>query len=234
LDRVANRLNAIAIQLQLIALWRNFQPNDKPVNAWIPGQGMMPDADQLYENLFTSWEKFLVLTPEERAAFMQASEVHHFKKGKVLVRQGHVCDKFFFVLKGAVRTYRRVGSKELTHGLQFDRCDAVALSSFISRAPSQESIELLEDSILISISRDNLQRLYMTYPRSNMIGRLGVEEAFVELEGRTRSLQQLSAKERYEELIARSPECLQRVALKHIASYLGITQETLSRIRAST
>jgi CRP/FNR family transcriptional regulator, anaerobic regulatory protein len=193
---------------------------------------MKPDSDQLYETLFTWWEKYLILAPEEKAAFMQASEVHSYKKGKVLVRQGHICDKFFFVLKGAARTYHRKGDKEHTHGLQFDRFDAVSLSSFIAQQPSQENIELIEDSLLIAISRENLHRLYKAYPRSNMIGRLGVEEAFVELEKRTRSLQQLSARERYEELIAKSPMCLQRVPLKHIASYLGITQETLSRIRA--
>jgi CRP-like cAMP-binding protein len=192
----------------------------------------MPDSEQLYDTLFKSWERYLLLTREEKTAFMQASEVHHFKKGKVLVRQGHICDRFFFVLKGAARTYHRKGEKEFTHGFQIDRFDAVSLFSFITEQPSQESIELIEDSSLIAISRDNLHRLYKTYPRSNMIGRLGVEEAFVELEKRTRSLQQLSAKERYEELIAKRPLLLQRVPLKHIASYLGITQETLSRIRA--
>lgn len=193
---------------------------------------MTPDADQLYEALFKSWERYLILTKEEKTAFKQASEVHHYKKGKILVRQGHVCDMFYFVLQGAARAYRRTGDKEHTHGFQFDRFDAVSLSSFTAQQPSQESIELIEDSSLITISRDSLHRLYDTYPRSNMIGRSGVEEAFVELEKRTRSLQQLSARERYEELIARNPLLLQRVPLKHIASYLGITQETLSRIRA--
>jgi len=191
----------------------------------------MPDSDQLYEALFKWWEQYLILTQEEKTAFMQASEVHHYKKGKILVQQGHICDKFFFVLKGAARSYHRKGDKEHTHGLQFDRFVAVSLFSFISQQPSHESIELIEDSFLITISRDNLHGLYKTYPRSNIIGRLRVEEAFLELERRTRSLQQLSARERYEELIAKSPMCLQRVPLKHIASYLGITQETLSRIR---
>jgi CRP/FNR family transcriptional regulator, anaerobic regulatory protein len=207
-------------------------PQVQLIGVRTPKQSMMPDSDQLYETLFKSWERFLILTQEEKDAFMQASECYHFKKGKVLVRQGRVCDRFFFVLKGAARTYHRKGDKEYTHGLQFDRFDAVSLSSFIAQQPSQENVELIEDSSLISITRDNLHRLYQSYPRSNMIGRLGVEEAFVELEKRARSLQKLSAKERYEELIAKSPMCLQRVPLKHIASYLGITQETLSRIRA--
>jgi CRP/FNR family transcriptional regulator, anaerobic regulatory protein len=192
----------------------------------------MPDSDQLYETLFKWWEKYLILLQEERTAFMQASEVHHYKKGKVLVRQGHVCDKFFFVLMGAARSYHCEGDKEYTHRFQFDQFVAVSFFSFLTQQPSQESIELIEDSFLITISRDNLYGLYKTYPRSNIIGRLRVEEAYLELEKRTRSLQQLSAKERYEELIAKSPMCLQRVPLKHIASYLGITQETLSRIRA--
>lgn len=193
---------------------------------------MTPDSDQLYETLFRSWEKYLILTHEEKTSFVQASEVHHYKKGKVLVRQGHVCDMFYFVLKGAARTYHRKGDKEHTQWFEFDRFVAISLSSFIAQQPSRESIELIEDSSLIAISRDNLHRLYKTYPRTNVIGRLQVEEVFVELEKRTQSLQQLSAKERYEELIAKSPMLLQRVPLKYIASYLGITQETLSRIRA--
>jgi CRP/FNR family transcriptional regulator, anaerobic regulatory protein len=103
--------------------------------------------------------------------------------------------------------------------------------SFVSQKPSFENIEILEPSVLYAISYDNLQKMYLEFPEFNLIGRLFTEKYYIELEERVMSLQFLTAKERYEKLLIQQPMLLQRVTLGQIASYLGITQETLSRIR---
>ena len=103
--------------------------------------------------------------------------------------------------------------------------------AFIAQKPGYEGIELLESCVLYSISYAQLQTLYRKYPALNLAGRLLTERYYLELEERTRSLQFQTATERYALLLAQQPGLLQRASLGHIASYLGISQETLSRIR---
>ncbi|SPZ94201.1 Uncharacterised protein [Sphingobacterium multivorum] len=97
--------------------------------------------------------------------------------------------------------------------------------------PSFENIQLLEDSEIYAISVDDLNELYRIYPELNLIGRKIAEEVCIILEERIMSLHTKSAVERYQSLIRLQPNLLNRINLGHIASYLGITQETLSRIR---
>ena len=100
-----------------------------------------------------------------------------------------------------------------------------------SNNPSIENIQLLEDSVFHYISNQNLQKLYNKHPDLNTIGRKVAEEYCLLLENRIASLQVDSAEDRYRKLIKDFPNISQRVSLGHIASYLGITQATLSRIR---
>jgi CRP-like cAMP-binding protein len=108
---------------------------------------------------------------------------------------------------------------------------ATSLYSFETQTPNFENIEILEDSTLYAISYESLQYLYHHYPEFNLLGRRLVEKYYVELMERTLSFQFQSARERYLQLLTNRPQILQRASLGHIASYLGISQETLSRIR---
>src|SRR5690606_39838973 len=100
-----------------------------------------------------------------------------------------------------------------------------------SQQPSIENIQFLEDSIIYSISTENLNEIYKLHPAFNLIGRKIAEQLCEVLEERIISFHTKNAEERYKALVAKHPDLLQRVNLGHIASYLGITQETLSRIR---
>lgn len=103
--------------------------------------------------------------------------------------------------------------------------------SFISQKPSFEIIEVMENSILYCIDYEQLQNLYKTYPDLNRIGRLLSEKYYIELEERVLSLQFKTAEERYRHIVENKPALLQKASLGQISSYLGISQETLSRIR---
>ena len=121
--------------------------------------------------------------------------------------------------------------KDVTNWFAKENEFVTSMYSFVSRNPSLETIEALEDSELDFISYKDLNELYSTYAELNMLGRIFIEKYYVELEERANSFQFQSAKARYAHFLEKNSTLFRRVKLGHIASYLGITKETLSRIR---
>jgi CRP/FNR family transcriptional regulator, anaerobic regulatory protein len=154
------------------------------------------------------------------------------KKGTLLLEAGTTCRHLYFLQKGFARGFYYQKGKEITSWFALENDIVTSLYSFVGQKPSVESIEILESSMLSAISFEHLQQLYEKYPEFNLIGRRFAEKYYVDLFIRTMSLQFQSAKERYLHLLASQPQLLQKASLGHIASYLGVSQETLSRIRA--
>lgn len=156
------------------------------------------------------------------------------KKGTVLLREGTVCQHMHFMTQGFARAFFYKNGRDITSWFAQDNDILTPLDSFVGQRPSYENVELLEDSMLYSLSYRNLQFLYRHYPETNAIGRMLTEQYYVELMERTMAFQFQTATERYRDLQLRQPNLLQRASLGHIASFLGISQETLSRIRTKT
>jgi CRP/FNR family transcriptional regulator, anaerobic regulatory protein len=154
-----------------------------------------------------------------------------FPKNHLILEAGKTCRYLYFITEGCARGFYYKDGKDITSWFAFGQDAVTSMYSFVSQKPSFENIEILEPSVLYAISYDNLQKMYLEFPEFNLIGRLFTEKYYIELEERVMSLQFLTAKERYEKLLIQQPMLLQRVTLGQIASYLGITQETLSRIR---
>jgi len=152
-------------------------------------------------------------------------------KGSLLITEGKVCDEVNSVEEGCLRGFYNHDGKEITYWFAFENDFVTSFYSFISRKPCVESIQAIENCRMWSISYNDLQSLYNNYPQVERLGRLMNERYYVRLEERFARNHFKEAKERYENLILYSPHILQRVPLGYIASYLGITQETLSRIR---
>jgi len=112
-----------------------------------------------------------------------------------------------------------------------EKCFFSAAQSFYSRQPGYEYIETIESSRLVRIRYDYLQFLYANYPELNFIARVITENYLVKNQERLYLLRKQTAEERYTYFINRYPSLLQRVPLKYIAAYLGLTLETISRIR---
>jgi len=106
-----------------------------------------------------------------------------------------------------------------------------SITSFVTQKPSNECIEALEDSQLCTISYFNLQKLYSISLEMNIIGRLLTEQYYINLERRAFSLQYATAKERYDAFVERYPQLFLKIPLSVIASFIGVTQSSLSRIR---
>ncbi|HCW07859.1 MAG TPA: Crp/Fnr family transcriptional regulator [Cytophagales bacterium] len=153
-------------------------------------------------------------------------------KGSFLITEGKTCDHVYFLEHGCLRGYYNLDGKEITYWLAFENNFVTSFFSFISRKPSIEFIQLIEDSVLYSIDYTKLQTLYQKHGDIERMGRIMLERYYVMLEERFLANHFKEAKDRYENLIEKSPHILQRVPLGYIASYLGITQETLSRIRS--
>ena len=108
----------------------------------------------------------------------------------------------------------------------------ISIISFLTQQPATEYVELLEPSIIYSISYAQLAELYRSFPEFNYVGRVLTERYYVQSEQRAYQLRTLSATERYVQLVREFPNLAQRVPLKYLASHLGIAPETLSRLRA--
>lgn len=158
--------------------------------------------------------------------------VKEVKKGQSLLRNGERCSDLYHIEKGLLRGFYYSDEKEITHWFAREGEFATCFYSFITQKPAVESIETLEACELVSISYSGLQKLYKDFPETERVGRLLTEAYYVKLENRLLGLQFTDAKTRYDSLLANNPTLLQRAPLGYIASYLGITQETLSRIRS--
>jgi CRP-like cAMP-binding protein len=153
------------------------------------------------------------------------------KRKSTLLKAGQVSQRIYFIKERFVRAYYHKGGNEFTSWFMTTGDIIVSVYSFFSRNPSFENIEVLEDSVLQSISWDQLQILYKEFPEFNRTGRLITEHYYIKSEERTITLQTLNAKQRYEKLISDYPGILQKASLGQIASFLSIKQETLSRLR---
>jgi CRP-like cAMP-binding protein len=153
------------------------------------------------------------------------------EKNSCLITEGKICQHVYFLEKGCVRGFYNLDGKEITYWFAFENNFVTSFFSFISRKACFESIQAIEDCTLWAVSHEDLQRLYSQHPDMERMGRIMHERYYVMLEERFVSNHFKEARERYENLITNSPHILQRVPLGYVASYLGVTQETLSRIR---
>lgn len=166
------------------------------------------------------------------ADFISLLEKVEYPKGHVLIKTGRIERVVYFIEKGIARAYFDKEDREVTFWFGVESNILLSYNSFFLGQPGYETIELLEDSVLYKISNDVLKNLYSNDLNMANWGRKLVESELIKTEERFISRQFKTATECYEDFINSYPDILQRVNLGHIASYLGISQVTLSRIRA--
>lgn len=154
------------------------------------------------------------------------------KKKDHFVREGEVCRSVGFIAKGCIRLYYIRDGEDITKDFNFETNFCGSHASFSMQQPSRFNIVAMEDVLLYEISRSDLYALYDKYKSFERLGRLLMERMFDRKEQREASFLLDNAEKRYEALLNAHPEITQRIPLKYIASYLGITAETLSRLRA--
>lgn len=183
-------------------------------------------------NFFSYLESLIPVSGPLKKELKAVCRKKTIPKGESVITIGERCTDIYFIEQGLVRGFYFNEDKEITHWFAQDGEFATCFYSFISKEPSPENIQTLEACELVQIPYSDLQNLYTGFPETERIGRLLTEAYYLKLENRLLSLQFKTAKERYANLVNTNPSLLQRASLGQIASYLGITQETLSRIRA--
>lgn len=177
-------------------------------------------------------EQFGDFSEEIHSAIESKLQRIELPKRHILLKKGKACNHLYFMEKGLARNYYEEDNKELTNDITVEGELLVSFSSFISRSPSLETIELLEDSTLTAFHYDDLNWLYEKYPEMERFGRLVAEYNYNSLVLKSYELKFKSSTERYEELFNSKIELIRRAPIGIIASYLGMSIETLSRIRS--
>ena len=171
------------------------------------------------------------ITAEIKKAINTVCKIEKPRKNHILLKEGSVAHRIYFIKKGSARTFYYHDGKDVTSWIYREGQLITSWGSFFARTPSYENVELTEDSTVSSMSFDDLQKLYAEYSRMQQFGRIMVEEQMVFLDYFFKGFMFMTAREKYELLLSIFPSVTQRVNLGHIASFLGISQETLSRIR---
>ena len=184
------------------------------------------------EQLLNHISNYHPLSAEARMALDECFEKFLFSKNEYLLVEGQVCRNLYFLEKGALRGFYNLDGKEITHWFGFENDFVTSFHSFTTLEPAVENIQLLEGSILWSISKEKLADLFNRFHEIERLMRIAYEKYYIRLEERYVNAQFKTAAERYENLLQQTPHILERVPLGYIASYLGISQETLSRIRS--
>jgi CRP-like cAMP-binding protein len=153
------------------------------------------------------------------------------KKGSVIIKKGQIVTSFFVIEKGLIRSFYKKEEQEITIWFGYEGLPFSASSSAFNNKPSRETIECLEDCVFQYISGKEMEELYHKYNEINTIGKKLVEEYCDVANERNYSFQTKSAEDRYKDLIKYESEIIKRAPLIYIASYLGVSPETLSRIR---
>jgi CRP-like cAMP-binding protein len=172
-----------------------------------------------------------ISTKAENALIEICNEVK-FKKGADVQMTGHTCKTIYFVKKGCVRVYYLKEGIDITESFEFENAFVARAESLFTGKPSLKAIQAMEDTSLIAIDSNKLFQLFDTHHDLERLFRKIIEASYVNTVNRIESLQFHTADERYHDLLKEHKDVLKRIPLKYIASYLGITPVSLSRIRS--
>lgn len=172
------------------------------------------------------------LSDEEYDAFQRILTFKRYSKKEYFLREGQVCKHLGLIVKGYVRLFYVADGEEITKDFNFENFICGSYASFSMQEPSRFNIIAMEELEVYLIGRDELYRLTDKYPSIQKLVRLQIEKMFIKKELREASFLLDNAEQRYYNLLELEKQISQRVSLKYLASYLGITAETLSRIRA--
>lgn len=175
--------------------------------------------------------RFLTLTPEELSVLTKVMEVRSYDKKVRLVEPGQTEEYLHFITKGLLRKYFYKGSHEVITQLAREGELICSSVSFFSGQPSTYVVETIEQSILLSLHKKELENLYTQYPKMETLGRLLITDLFLQKEYWELDRTRYDTKERFVRFVLENTDLFRRVPQKYLASYLNIKPETFSRLK---
>ncbi len=185
----------------------------------------------MFELIYRYIDQMIRLTEQERRMFENAFSFRQVPKKFLLIREGQIAREVFFINKGLLRLFYNKDGEEITGFIFREGLFASSYESFLRQSPSIQNLETLEDCELLVLTFDKLEELYEKLPKINIMTRKVAEQRFINSQMILSSFLLDSPEERYRKFEAAHGDLLLRVPHHIIASYLGITPVSLSRIR---
>ncbi len=185
------------------------------------------------ETLFRHFEKYIKLNDELKIALIDKVSFVTFKKGEIVHNANNVCTKSYFIQKGLFRTYFIKDGKEISEYFPAEGEWSNSPRSFRTRTLDIYYIDAIENTDALCLDVKDLMYLFENFPEMERYARLSMGTVFGHFMERITSMRFTTAKEKYNHFVETYHDIHHRIPLGMVASYLGITQETLSRIRAN-
>jgi len=186
-----------------------------------------PDISSLISTL----DYFYPITEGVKNYFRKYSYSCSFRKGKLLLKTGEICEHIYFIKKGAVRGFIKEGAKDITTWITAENELVSSISALDMREPALENMQAIENCELLTLTYADYQNLYIKFPEFNIVARKVLQKYYQDAEGRAYIARLTNAENKYRLFITMYGHLANRIPLKYIASFLGITLETLSRVR---
>lgn len=181
--------------------------------------------------LFTRINRLIILTATQQAELSGLITHESFGKGDFLLEPDQICDRIYFVETGVLRSFCIIDHKDVTRWFSFPTHFATDYFSFVYQKPSENSLVAATDTQVLSLSYLALQNLCQKEAVWIDLNRRLLEEYYLATMERVMQFQTLSTAERYQQTLAEFPDIEEQVSLGHLASFLGMSQENLSRLR---
>jgi CRP-like cAMP-binding protein len=188
------------------------------------------NSTKMEQKLFEFLEKYMLLTDLEKNAILELGVFRSVKKGTVLLKEGQYSTDSYFVLEGCIRTYYMIEGEEKTTAF-YTELEPFAPLCSINQQPSELYIDCVEDSILILSNPEVQKQSFAQFPRFESLCRVLSEQLLVKTRTTLDDFKTNTPEQRYLNLVERRPDLIQRVPQHQIASFLGITPQSLSRMR---
>ena len=184
-----------------------------------------------FNTLLQSLNQITNLEPEEEALFQKAFKPYFLKKNDYFLQTTEVNSKLGFLCKGLVRYFVFRNDEEATLEFTKEGEFVADYGSFISKEPSLQNIQALEDCEFLVINYDDLQQLYNISKNANLLGRIIIEHRFIIMVNQLLTVHRYSEEDRYRYFLTHYKDLVQRIPQYLIASYVGVKPQSLSRIR---
>lgn len=191
---------------------------------------MEESLEKVIEEMLELFSKITPLTVEAKEDISKIFGLKFIKKDTMLVYEGKRLNKIWYLHDGLLRSYFSKDDKECTTWIMMDKFPFTNYRSFITSEPSIENIITVEDCILLETTREKVYDIYMRHHCAETLGRKIAEMYFIRHDAHLHSILFSSAEDRYNEFVSKMPNIIDRMKAKDIATYLGISKETFSRI----
>ncbi len=178
--------------------------------------------------------KYSTMTLYELDVLENIIEPMRYKKGETILLAGEVCEYIYYLDQGLVRQFYLKHGKEVTEHIGADQSVFMSIESLFKEEPSKIEIETLETSIIYGLPKSKLEEISLHHVNIQMLYRKILEESLIIAQKHADLVRFESAQSRYEKMCKQSPQVVMRAPLLHIANYLQMTPETLSRVRAAS